>query len=727
MDPEMETLPSRELDLVGKKDTDENADVASSRIKIEHIEDKWNNCNSDNKQDIQLEIENKCPMSTNIEEVQAAGAIEHEHHFVKSENDESIEDTTVLNRIKSEDNDWDEFDASKVGDDERLAMKIDSEVKEELIVKGEADENPYTITEADLKRIKKESSENYLDEHATHDTAIKPETDMDSEDFKVTEITEEFNIKTDSDASMDAVEDMASNSTDKSIIPRSQNHLRYKKMGRESFTCYNCNHTLYSKHGLINHMKLHDNLRHVYCSDSGTSSQSYTVSKSKSTQDNHINKEHSYALFHPKKTKGTTSSDWLYPCPHCDATFKSTAALDDHIVRKHPDSCTTIPRTIYECTECYYKTTAKNNFDTHLRFMHSETGSNKNCLRCNQCNATFRNKLLLDNHVVRKHPNFIMSVTNKIYACTKCAFKTTFNHNFYRHLSSHSQIASNSEGCICIHCNKSLQRKSTLDDHIVKMHPNIAAPIGRKIFECSQCNYRTILKSYLNKHINRHKAMISTCIYCDAKFKKKESLDDHIVNKHPDSLASVDRFYKCTRCTFKTVYRTHIEKHMSVHAETPQPCKLFTCKHCNATFKTQAGRDDHIVKKHPKFIKSVSRKIHKCTVCPFKTINFTSFSAHMSTHPETATSYKPILCVHCNATFSKKLSLEEHTLKKHPSFFEAGSKKIYECSQCDFKTTLKGRLDRHLSSSVHSDGWVPSISLRLRRLAAKSETLERQN
>ncbi|VEN37678.1 unnamed protein product, partial [Callosobruchus maculatus] len=262
MDPEMETLPSRELDLVGKKDTDENADVASSRIKIEHIEDKWNNCNSDNKQDIQLEIENKCPMSTNIEEVQAAGAIEHEHHFVKSENDESIEDTTVLNRIKSEDNDWDEFDASKVGDDERLAMKIDSEVKEELIVKGEADENPYTITEADLKRIKKESSENYLDEHATHDTAIKPETDMDSEDFKVTEITEEFNIKTDSDASMDAVEDMASNSVRKSVIPRNQHEVEFKKTGIESFSCYDCNHTVYGKHDLISHLKVHDNQTH---------------------------------------------------------------------------------------------------------------------------------------------------------------------------------------------------------------------------------------------------------------------------------------------------------------------------------------------------------------------------------------------------------------------------------------------------------------------------------
>ncbi|VEN37681.1 unnamed protein product [Callosobruchus maculatus] len=559
MDPEMETLPSRELDLVGKKDTDENADVASSRIKIEHIEDKWNNCNSDNKQDIQLEIENKCPMSTNIEEVQAAGAIEHEHHFVKSENDESIEDTTVLNRIKSEDNDWDEFDASKVGDDERLAMKIDSEVKEELIVKGEADENPYTITEADLKRIKKESSENYLDEHATHDTAIKPETDMDSEDFKVTEITEEFNIKTDSDASMDAVEDMASNSMDKTIILRSQNHIRYKKMGRESFSCYNCNHTVYSKHDLINHMKVHVNLRRVYCSGSGTSSQPYTVSQSKTTQDNHINKEHSYALCHLRKAKETTSSNRRYPCTHCDATFKSKRALDDHIVRKHPDSCTTIPRTVYECTECYYKTSAKNNFDRHHRFKHSETSLSENCLSCNQCNAIFRNKQSLDNHVVGKHPNFIRLVKSKIYECPKCVFKTTFSDNWYRHLSSHSQTVSNSEGCICIHCNKSLHTKSSLEDHIVRRHRNIAAPIGRKIFKCPQCRYRTIHKKKFDKHTIIHpKVIISTCIRGDATFKKKEYLDDHIVKKHPDSLATVGRFYKCTRCTFKTVYRTHI-------------------------------------------------------------------------------------------------------------------------------------------------------------------------
>nr|CAH7729050.1 unnamed protein product [Callosobruchus chinensis] len=689
----LKAVQCRESDLVTKKETDPNRDVASNRIKVELSGDHSDDCKLDNQEAIELVAKNKCAISGNIGKFQATGAIEQ--LFFKSENDQITEDMTVLSRIKSEVIDWDEFDAVNVGNAEELAVNMDSEVKEELIVESEKGKNPYIITETDLKRIKKECSENYSDEYAAHDfqiAAVEPETDMDSGEYKVTEITEECNIKTDSETSMDAVEDIASNSMGKSIIAKNQLQVETKKAGRELFSCYNCNHTVNSKDDLISHMKVHCIQRNVHLT----------------TQDDTLNKIDNCkpTLWHLKKA-GSARSNKLSTCIHCDAIFKSNGALDDHIIRKHPDFVTSIARKIYECTECSYKTSVKNNFNKHFSLVHSETGSSKSLLPCNQCNAKFKNKASLDNHVVKKHPNSIMSVTNKIYECTECIYKTTFKNNFYRHLSVHPQTASYSERNVCIQCNASLNSKTALNDHIVRKHPNLAGSVTTNIFECPQCTFRTIRKGYLNKHMLTHsKTMshykLSVCIHCKATFKKKAWLNDHIIKKHPDSATSVDSaVYECTSCTYKTTFRKHIERHISVHSETRSICKLSTCCHCVATFKSERGLDAHVVEKHPEFITSVSRKIHECKICSYKTIYSTSFNNHMSTHPETASGYELSPCVHCNATFKKKSALDEHVLKKHPSFFEASCKKIYECSRCDFKTTVKRGLDRHTSSSVH--------------------------
>ncbi|VEN52648.1 unnamed protein product [Callosobruchus maculatus] len=62
---------------------------------------------------------------------------------------------------------------------------------------------------------------------------------------------------------------------------------------------------------------------------------------------------------------------------------------------------------------------------------------------------------------------------------------------------------------------------------------------------------------------------------------------------------------------------------------------LTRCIYCNKTFKGKSGLDDHIVKRHPDFIASVSRKIHECTQCTYKTTYGRCIREHlMIKHPE---------------------------------------------------------------------------------------------
>nr|CAH7729032.1 unnamed protein product [Callosobruchus chinensis] len=354
----------------------------------------------------------------------------------------------------------------------------------------------------------------------------------------------------------------------------------------------------------------------------------------------------------------------LDPCSHCNATFKSKVSLDDHILKKHPEFVTSITRKIYKCSKCVYQTTVKNHFNDHMS-VHPET-KRRECLHCD---SSFTSRMALDNHVVKKHPDFITSVTSKLYECTECHYKTTMKHDFNRHTSMH-QGTTPSYSVTCAHCNVKLKSKRALDDHVIRKHPDFVTSVSRKIHECSMCSYKTLHKSSFDKHMTTHTETTSKCIHCNATFKSRASLDDHTLRKHPDFIATITRkIYECINCIYKTTIKSHFNKHMSVHTENGA-----------------RALDDHVVKKHPNDTASVSRKIHECTKCSYKTI---------FRHPKIASSYEPKACVHCNATFKRKLWLDDHVVRKHVDFMSSVTSKLHECTKCSYKTVRKKLLVRH--------------------------------
>nr|CAH7729041.1 unnamed protein product [Callosobruchus chinensis] len=419
----------------------------------------------------------------------------------------------------------------------------------------------------------------------------------------------------------------------------------------------------------------------------------------------------------------------LRECIHCNATFKSRASLDDHTLRKHPDFIATITRKIYECINCIYKTTIKSHFNKHMHMStHPKIASSYEPKACVHCNATFKRKLWLDDHVVRKHVDFMSSVTSKLHECTKCSYKTTiFKHLFDRHMLMHPEIASSYTPGMCIHCKETFKNKIWLDDHVVKKHPNFITSVTSKLYECSQCIYKTVIERSFDQHMSMHSATASThkpnpCIHCNATFKNKGSLNDHILKKHPDFVSSITKkintcttcnfkttikhqfdrhmsgsltrkIYECTLCPYKTVFKYKLDRHMLKHAETD---KINACIHCNATFKNKADLDEHVVRRHPNFTSSLSRKIYECTQCVYKSLRKKSFVKHMSRHPEAVPGDSLNRCVHCNATLRSKRALDDHVVRKHPDSAAPVGRKILECTECRFKTVLKGSLAQHM-------------------------------
>ncbi|VEN61668.1 unnamed protein product [Callosobruchus maculatus] len=257
----------------------------------------------------------------------------------------------------------------------------------------------------------------------------------------------------------------------------------------------------------------------------------------------------------------------LVTCVHCDTKFIDKRTLDNHVLMKHPNFADGITRKIYECTECSYKTVFKDRFFIH-RQTHSECKDNP----CIHCSATFSCKLYLDEHLVRKHPNFTKTFHRKIYECSVCIFRTVLKTSFSRHMSKH-----NASGPIiqCDHCTVTFSSKRSLDDHIVRKHPNFTKTINREIYECRECKFRTVLKNNFSTHLSIHNIAFApseckdiVCNHCHATFSHKRSLDDHIVKKHPNFVHSVARkVLQCQKCTYKTVKKSMLLRHRSTHRE----------------------------------------------------------------------------------------------------------------------------------------------------------------
>nr|CAI5835590.1 unnamed protein product [Callosobruchus analis] len=382
-------------------------------------------------------------------------------------------------------------------------------------------------------------------------------------------------------------------------------------------------------------------------------------------------------------------------CVHCNKSFLSKSLLDDHIVKKHPSFICSVTSKIRECTKCSYKTTIAGDLKKHM-VQHPDKRRT-----CSHCNAAFTKQEFLNEHILQIHPQFTASISRKIHKCTTCDFNTTILTEFKRHQLKHTDRNSN----ICVHCNKSFLNKTLLDDHIVKKHPSFIYSVTSKIRECTKCSYKTTIAGYLKRHMVQHPDGIPTCMHCNTAFKTHDSLNEHIIKKHPKFIASITRkIHACTKCNFKTVYTSSFQCHLLKHPETAAAYNYRTCSHCNAAFTRQEFLNEHILQIHPQFTASITQKLLLCSKCTFKTAISRNFQRHLLEHPETAVNYKFSVCIHCNEPFKSITMLDEHIIKKHPSSIPSITRKIHKCTTCDFSTTIHTEFKRH--QLKHTDAYI---------------------
>nr|CAI5856724.1 unnamed protein product [Callosobruchus analis] len=485
-------------------------------------------------------------------------------------------------------------------------------------------------------------------------------------------------------------------SVTKSEMPRKHQVLAGKEADGNTYFCHHCDYAARSKCHLINHMNVHKNSRHFYSCyscDFRSNSRILLIAHTRT----HSSETRQFRAINIKKENYDNSSQ----------------AITTHSTVKRPeiDGNRTFRRSsvgskVHECSRCTYKTILTSHLKGHNLAKHPDIAGNRVLIRCIYCNKTFTSKLSLDDHIVKKHPDFIVSVSRKVHECSRCTYKTILTSHLKGHnLAKHPDIAGNRVLIRCIYCNKTFTSKLSLDDHIVKKHPDFIASVSRKVHECSRCTYKTTFTSCLKGHIRAkhpdiaYNIIINRCIYCNKTFTSKLSLDDHIVKRHPDFIASVSRkVHECSRCTYKTIITSHLKGHnLAKHPDIAGNRVLIRCIYCKKTFTSKRSLEDHIVKTHPDFIASVSRKVHKCTKCSYKTVQTSKLKRHMAKHPDVATgNFITNKCVYCNKVFVCKRSLDDHMVKNHPDFIASVSRKVHDCTKCTFKTVSASLSRRHM-------------------------------
>ncbi|CAG9814966.1 unnamed protein product [Phaedon cochleariae] len=387
-----------------------------------------------------------------------------------------------------------------------------------------------------------------------------------------------------------------------------------------------------------------------------------------------------------------------YNCKKCPFSAHTDAALKYHFIKVHKGRIK-----MYKCQSCEFITRHKNVMDNHSLIHLSE--DQINWLECGVC--TFKTKLKCN---LEKH-EMIHKVSEdmKKYKCTECAYKSLWKRDLERHLLKHmlpDQIVKYG----CDKCTFSTKHERYLGVHIQKVH--VGEEKSEETFHCAKCDFTTNQKRSLVPHMITHKTKeeinMYKCRFCtyEAAWKKSVRMheDTHLkvykctecefitrqkrfLNEHLRCHRHVQQTeYACPICPFKTIYKHSIKKHSLVHKD-PDEVKMFDCEKCS--YRTKRPQD---LRQHVKAIHEEITEVFECGVCPYTTKNKNALRIHkrnLHGRPEDILMFE---CDSCPFRTKYKSSLLAHGQSFHKEHDELS---ILRCSKCSYSTRRKECLQKH--------------------------------
>ena len=170
-----------------------------------------------------------------------------------------------------------------------------------------------------------------------------------------------------------------------------------------------------------------------------------------------------------------------------------------------------------------------------------------------------------------------------------------------------------------------------------------------KLLKCGTCDYATLNKARMSKHVQRH---TDTELPCPEYLVSKGGVPEHV---NPDPTHGDLQTYKCEQCDFRTRHKNALYTHMHTHSRD----RPYKCHICDYSAIQKVHLDAHMYK-HDGVLP------FQCSLCKYKTATKASLKAHMCRH----TGVKPFKCDFCEYRSARKADLKKHVSIKHKEEFK---------------------------------------------------------
>ena len=365
-----------------------------------------------------------------------------------------------------------------------------------------------------------------------------------------------------------------------------------------------------------------------------------------------------------------------YVCQFCDKQYMNKYNLRTHLKLNHGAETDKVVK----CSLCEKDVKNIYTLKRHLRNVHKK----KDCSECPICKEVLESQASKMEHIGVKHPE------RKIHCCQDCDFKclketTLKNHNSQKHPELYPELLQSmnnkTKRCVvCPVCNKELQSKIMMMDHLMSNHPDVKVP------SCPVCDVKYLEFNQLEKHISKvhpehdsdishtgKKGSIRTCPICKLVFKSRSLMMKHFTSVHPE-----EKIYSCSLCNHK--FRTFLGLNTHVFNRHERKVTDNGCSFCGKEFANKMDLKNHIDIEH-------KEKKYECAKCD---ASYLHQRTHMD-HIEQVHEGKKHQCTTCGEIFESIGRLETHIAFKHDR------SKLFECPSCKNVYTTNKKLKDHVA------------------------------